>query len=626
MARNPALTAAALLGATLAGGPLVAGDDVAVTLPARIDADRTLSGRLRLERDLEIGENVTLRILAGTTIAVSATDSAHAGDYPGRIEIHVRGRLVVEGTREAPVVLGAPADPPTAWQGIVLHADRMRAPDSDIRGLKIAGAAEAIVVTDGAPRIESSVFHTCTDAVVAAGAHDAKREIVERASRPEPQIEGCLFAMCRTGVFAELDAAPAAARCSFLGCEVALGNERHGTFTYPVVGVGPRAERCLFLRNSTAVLGCSVVEDSLFVTNDVALKLTSFHTTYSQEIDRLSWRRNVLWDNGLDCDGEADVGDDNARVDPGLVGERGIPTFAAASAPFAALALAETSPVRGTALDGGDPGPWGAAGRRGRGRTWDSLDRALRWVLVLGPPDKVDLAHPPKAAPSAAGERVGDAWWAAFPAGDDGAFHRASLRLPAAADTVIAAFAWTAADGDVPKQAEVNADGVVAPWCAGKPLAFPATNLRFGAQGMAAALAAGAPQALLVQWRSTDPDPRLGLALDCAVTQPAPGAAPAIDVEAVGFGPKNAGLRVRQPFHWGDLGRPGVLRVRFADGKVRDAADLGITLFDAKGTLRVDWPASAPKAGARFLVDGLRDPWGRAFGGQPVEVDAEPRK
>ena len=626
MARHTPLTAAALLAAVLAGGPLVAEEEPRTTLPARIDADRTLSGRLRLDRDLEIPKGVTLRILAGTTIAVTPGDAARSGDFPGLVEIHVHGRLVVEGSREALVVVGAPADPPVTWQGIVLHQDRSRAPDSDIRGLKIAGAIDAIVVTDGAPRIESSVFHSCAQGVVAGCEHNAEHQDVEMALRPAPQIEDCLFALCLTGVFAELDAAPAASRCSFLGCEVAIGNRRRGSRVYPVHGVGPTAERCLFARNDAAVVGSSVVEDSLLVANNVALRLTSFHARYSQEIDRFSWRRNVLWDNGLDCDGEADLGDDNVRVDPGLVGERGIPTFETASAPLRGLSLAENSPVRGTALDGGDPGPWGAPGRRGRGRTWVSLDRALRTVLVLGPPDKVDLAHPPKTAPSAPGERVGDAWWAAFPAGEDGAFHRASLRLPAAADTVIAAFAWKAPAGEAVKRAELNADGVVMPWSAGKPLAFPATNLRFGAQGAAAALAAGGPQALLLQWRSSDPDPRLGLALDAAVTQAAPGAATAIDLEPLGFAAKNAGLRVRQPFHWGDIGRPGVLRVRLADGNVRDAADLGVILYDARGSLRIEWPAAAPKAGAKFIVDGLRDPWGRAFTGQPAELDVSPHK
>ena len=626
MDRNTALTATALLAAVLAGGPVVAQDAPArTTLPARIDADRTLSGPLRLDRDLEIPKDVTVRILAGSTIAITPGDAARSGDFPDLVEIHVHGRLVVEGTAEAPVVVGA-TDQGTTWRGIILHADRARAPDSAIRGMKIAGAVDAIVVTDGSPRIESSVFHTCEHGIVAGCARNARREDVEKTRWPSPQIEGCLFARCLTGVYAELDAAPAVSRSSFVGCEVAVGNLRRGSYYFPVSGVGPRVERCLFLRNDAAVVGSSVVEDSLFVSNGVALRITTSHSTYSQTIDRFCWRRNVLWSNDLDCDGEANAGDENLRVDPGLVGKWEIPTFEEASAPPRGISLAENSPVRGTALDGGDPGPTGSPGRRGRGRTWASLDRALRTVLVLGPPDKVDVARPPKAAPTAPGERVGEAWWAAFPVGQDGAFHRASLRLPAAADTVIAAFAWTPAAGAAPKLAEFNADGVLAPWSAGRPLAFPATNLRFGVQGAAAALAAGGPQSLLLHWRSSDPDPRLGLALDATVTQDAPGAAAAIDLEPLGFGAKNAGLRIRQPFHWGDVGRQGVVQVRFQDGNARDAADLGVMLYDARGALRIDWPAGIPKTRAKFIVNGLRDPWGRAFTGQPVEIDVEPRK
>lgn len=630
MARRAPLTACALLAAALAGGSSRAGDDRPETLPARIAADRTLSGRARLDRDLEIPPGVTLRIMAGASIEVATPDALKLGDFPARVEIHVHGRLVVEGTEKSPVVIapegGEVATAHAAWQGIVLHADRMRTPDSALRGLKIAGAAEALVVTDGTPRAESCVFHTCRDAVLAACVRDANRNVVEPARRPEPEIEGCVFVGCKTGVFAELDGTPSVSRSSFVMCETAMGNERQFNFTSPVTSTGPHATRCFFLGNATAVLGSSVVENSLFVRNSVALRLTDFHGTYSQEIDRLAWRRNALWENARECDGEADVGEDNVFADPGIVGEVTSLALKDVAAPLGGFSFAATSPVRGTALDGGDPGPWGAAGRRAGARTWTSLDRALRTVLVLGPPEKVDLAHPPTVAPSAAGERVGDAWWVAFPVGDDGAFHRASLRLPSSSDTAFAAFTWTAPAGAEPGAAEIDADGVLALWRAGKRVAFPPTNLRFGSLGNAVTLAPGGPPSLLVHWKSGDTDPRIGLAIGGAANVVPAGDAPPLRLETVGFGPKNAGLRVNSPFHWDDLRRPGVVRVRFTDGTLRDAADLGVTLFDAKGTLRVDWPAGVAKAGAKFVVEGLRDPWGRPLAGQPAEADAEPRR
>jgi hypothetical protein len=282
--------------------------------------------------------------------------------------------------------------------------------------------------------------------------------------------------------------------------------------------------------------------------------------------------------------------------------------------------------VRGTALDGGDPGPCGAAGRAGHRREWAARDRAVRTVLVLGPPEKVDPLHLPRTAPKTAGEHVDDAWWAAFPVDEDGALHRAALRLPGALDALAVAFVWTAPAGAEPAAAEIDADGRIAVWRAGKPVAFPAANLRFGVRGIASALAPGGPPSVLLQWRSTDPDPRIGLALGGAAG--AIGADPApvqpIEVKALGFGPKQAGLRLHPTFHWADLRRAGVLRLRTADGKVRDAADLGVTLVDGKGTVRIDLPAGETKAGAKFVVDGLRDPWGRTFPGQPVEIDVAP--
>jgi len=67
-----------------------------------------------------------------------------------------------------------------------------------------------------------------------------------------------------------------------------------------------------------------------------------------------------------------------------------------------------------------------------------------------------------------------------------------------------------------------------------------------------------------------------------------------------------------------------VITVRTADGETYDAVQFSPYVNDAKGTVRVDLPASVSKSGATFVVDGLTDPWGRPFPGQPVEIPLEP--
>jgi hypothetical protein len=239
----------------------------------------------------------------------------------------------------------------------------------------------------------------------------------------------------------------------------------------------------------------------------------------------------------------------------------------------------------------------------------------------------VDPTKLPKAVPLAAGERLGDAWWCAFDADEAGGLDRAALGWPAASPIVPLALLWNATGAGGIAEVELNVDGIVGLWRSGTSVPFPDIDLRHGSRGLRVPLPASGPAGpagLIVWWRSADLDPRIGLAVHAtgAVAEPEAPYVPALEAEPIRFGPKQVGLRVKGAIHWADLRRPGVFRIVGKDGASQDLA--GVQLVDAKGTLRADLPPGAVKAGSRIVVDGLRDPWGRAFAGQPLEIDAEP--
>jgi len=633
------LAAAIVLAAFLAAVPArTAAEEW--SMPPVVSTDLVVEGAWRMDRDVVVQKGATLRILPGARIVVEGRDRGKAGDDPDRCELHVHGRISIEGTAAAPVVIepGPPGDAKAAgapWMGIVLHADRARTPDSVLSFAKIRGAHQAVQVTDGAPRIESCVFHGCTVGVAAGRLWSRDRRVVEESRSPQPEIEGSLFVRCSTGVFAESQAGPTVTRCSFLDCQVGLGNTRWGWLVSRPASLGAHVSRSLFLRCEVAVEGASLVEDSLFGRNQVVLDVTRLHGKFSTGIDRIAWRRNVLWANVCVATGESDLGGDERFVDPKLATVPDVPSFADARAPLAGVELAADSPVRGTALDGGDPGPSGRGPSGRRRRPWVSRTRALHRFLVLGPPDKVDANRLPKAAPAAAGEKVGDAWWCAFDADDAGGLDRASLGWPDKSPVVPLAVLWTVAgsggggDAGAIAEAEVNADGVTALWRGGASIPFPEASLRHGVRGVRVPLVASGASGLLLWWRCTDLDPRIGVAIHAAAGAGAtatdvplpPGGA--LEAEPIRFGPKQIGLRVKSPFHWADLRRPGVVRLVAADGSAQDLTS--IQAIDAKGTLRADLPVGAVKATSKLVIDGLRDPWGRVLAGQPMEIDVEPR-
>lgn len=382
-----------------------------------------------------------------------------------------------------------------------------------------------------------------------------------------------------------------------------------------------------------------MVENSIFLQNRTALAVTRLHERFSTGIDRIAWRRNVLWENESVSSGESDLGGDERIEDPRLAKVPTIPTFAEARAPFPGTDLAGDSPVRGWALDGGDPGPSGAGQTGRRRRVWESSSKALKRFLVLGPPEKVDQTKLPKVAPAAAGERVGDAWWCEFDADERGGLDRAALAWPDDLPVIPLAVIWPVASESSPgiAEAEVCADGSVGLWRAGATIIFPLSPLRHGVRGVrvplastlplasSVPLASSMPNGLVLWWKSADFDPRIGVAVhlpDGAAARDVERPPVAtLDVDPIRFGPKQAGFRVKPAVHWADVRRGSFVRLLAADGASLPVT--GLSAVDAKGTYRFDLPAGVAKAGARIVFDGLRDPWGRTLEGQPREIDAD---
>jgi hypothetical protein len=169
----------------------------------------------------------------------------------------------------------------------------------------------------------------------------------------------------------------------------------------------------LFLRCKIAVQGGGVVENSIFLQNRTALAVTRLHERFSTGIDRIAWRRNVLWENESVSSGESDLGGDERIEDPRLAKVPTIPTFAEARAPFPGTDLAGDSPVRGWA-----PTVATRAVRRGRlggGGVWESSSKALKRFSSSGHPRRWTRRSRRRSRRPPPGT-VGDAWRCEFDA------------------------------------------------------------------------------------------------------------------------------------------------------------------------------------------------------------------
>jgi hypothetical protein len=97
-------------------------------IATEITADELWSGRIEIDGDVVIAENVSVRIAPGTVVVFlpPSPGKDRLTDHPHFVgsELIVRGRLLAEGTADAPITFRAldPADPAGSWGAINLVA------------------------------------------------------------------------------------------------------------------------------------------------------------------------------------------------------------------------------------------------------------------------------------------------------------------------------------------------------------------------------------------------------------------------------------------------------------------------------------------------------------------------
>lgn len=412
----------ALPGAASAQDPAPAPVPPEVTFRGEVTGVTTWTGRVRITGDIEVPDKAALVIKAGTEVIIDGSDASHAGWNPGLIEIHVKGRLRIEGELLAPVSIG-PADmattattlvqtrQPARWHGIVLHPRTQRAEDRNtIRGAVFAHAFAGVQVPDESPLLEDSVFLQCDVGVEAGSAYKSRTEVGLPGRQGCPEITRCRFAQCITGIYAEGNARPDVYRSVFYRCGNAVGNRRPG-ITYTLHPPGVSVVHCALLHNNIAAAGSVLSRDSIFAGNARAVLLSAFHATFGTNIDGMSIRTSLFHGNASDIEGDLGMAADLLRGDPAFVGP--LETLLAAAPPLPpSLHLGSGSAARGKGTGDRDLGPMVSVPADGVAVSW----------RPAGAPVAEWLAAPLTDAPATAwraakelrrGERFGKSHWAA---------------------------------------------------------------------------------------------------------------------------------------------------------------------------------------------------------------------
>lgn len=290
----------------------------------------TWSGRVLVTGDVEVTDKASLLIRAGTVVTIAKEDGGRSGWNPNFVEIQVRGRLLVEGRPDAPVMIGPEGMEQTAtlkiegeiepkWHGIVLHPRPAAGDDRHtIRGAVIAHAFAAIQVPADAPLIEDCVFAACGVGVEAGSAYKSL-EYAPIRKDGSPEVRMCRFVQCFAGVYASGNARPDVHRCVFFRCRHGAGNRRPGVTT-PLEAPGVSLVHCALIENNVAVIGSVLTRDSIFANNSVALLMSPFHSPHGTNIDGMSIRACLFHANGMDSQGDRGMQADLLQGDPAFTG------------------------------------------------------------------------------------------------------------------------------------------------------------------------------------------------------------------------------------------------------------------------------------------------------------------
>ncbi len=652
-----ALLLAAPPATAIEGGPPAAAVEVRGTLEPRA----TWSGTVFVAADIEVPAGGGLVIEAGTRVILGARDLSNGGWNARRVEIHVKGDLLVAGTVERPVLFEPESGPPeivaeaenTAgtsgrdraadvkrypWHGVVLWPVEGKAPRREIRGARFSSAFAAVQVPAGRVRIEDSVFLGCATGVEAGSAYADHERFGTKGGVARPTIARSRFAGCGTGVFAQSQGAPRIERSVFAYCVIGAGGGRTTGRAYPGSEPGVTVERCDFHGNRVGVQAPFLVGDCLFARNVKALALSGFHVAYATGVDEFRLRGSASFEDGETLRGESTGG--GIRVlDQWPHGASTAEVSALVRAPWPPLAeglrLDDASPARGLAGDGGDPGCLAEGIPRG----------ALRADAKGGPlpPPLAAMVAGDASIPAEIGRQrpspgavFRSSWWSLAPPGEDGAVR---LRGLGGAGGGVAALGWRL-KSDRAGEAVLHVNGdldACAAWWNGDALPAVPGPRRFGPGGSFAlpVKLKGGINLLVVGARGRGPDPGLlvslappdGVKVDTA--DPPPAAARDVTVSGATVGRVRGRegtwlrLALSAPVGWT---APGAVALLDGAGKPLPAGAARVVVDERQIVLFGPLPEEIP-AGFLAVVSGFLGPDGTpcAFPPAPVPVKSEGR-
>lgn len=197
---------------TFAGEIAAPPDSAAARMAVGIlDADQTWSGRIQVEGDVFVPPGVTLRVEPGTEIVFRADsqwdwvkECCLGKEWPqeltGRCRLLIGGRLIAEGTKEAPILFGG-AD----WAGIHFVTDSW---GSSLIWARLDRAlCAAVTLTDSAQAaLKFSELTECESGLAVFG-RDASAS-----------LEDCLIARCRRRGLTSAGGALSASRVDVTDC------------------------------------------------------------------------------------------------------------------------------------------------------------------------------------------------------------------------------------------------------------------------------------------------------------------------------------------------------------------------------------------------------------------------
>lgn len=196
---------------------------IAATVPSAAHSEvltkNTLwTGDIKVREDILVPRGITLTIRSGTKVTVASSESTKTDpEYISPLtEITIRGKLVIEGTEQAPVTIIGEEGKSSSWAGIVIDQG-----SAEVSTVQVRDAETAFTVLGGSLNLTDSVLSQNRYGMVAYG------------SRAEIRIEGTRITGNDYGVFTFQGARLASKQSAF------TGNRKKDSYTATTKGFSP---------------------------------------------------------------------------------------------------------------------------------------------------------------------------------------------------------------------------------------------------------------------------------------------------------------------------------------------------------------------------------------------------